>query len=61
VAYEGDQWPDDIHIMIGAMRFPERVEPGFHIFWDERLPWLCINDALTRYRKKPSDGETIEM
>lgn len=46
----------DIHTtwpFIGTLDHPESVTPEFHIFVEEQIPWLHINDGLPRYSKFP--------
>jgi hypothetical protein len=54
IAYQSEQWPEDIHLMVGAFDEPERLVPEFHIFTESRLPWLCVSDALPRFEATPS-------
>jgi hypothetical protein len=60
LAYESERWPSDIHLMLGAFDKPETLQPQFHIFYDERLAWLHLDDALPRYATTPSEGELVE-
>lgn len=57
LAYQNKQWPDDIHLMVGAFDEPEILEPEVHIFADERLPWLCLSDPLPRFKTTPSASD----
>lgn len=59
LSYQSEQWPEDIHLMAGAFDEPERLEPEFHIFADEKLPWLCLADPLPRFRTTPSAGDIL--
>lgn len=59
LCYESDRWPDDIHLMVGALQEPDELRPQFHIFAAERLNWLCLADPLPRYRTTPSAGELV--
>lgn len=44
LTYEGERWPNEIHIHIGSLDHPERVEPTGHAFASERPPWLRLKD-----------------
>lgn len=33
---------DEVHIHVGAFDEAAELAPSFHIFPDERLPWLCL-------------------
>lgn len=39
---ESDARPDELHIHVGAFDNAAALAPSFHIFPDERLPWLCL-------------------
>jgi hypothetical protein len=60
LSYENEHWPGDIHLMIGAFERPDALQPQFHIFAEERLPWLKLADGLPQYRTTPSDGRLME-
>jgi hypothetical protein len=60
LSYENERWPDDIHLFAGAFDAPERLQPQFHIFAADRLPWLHLADGLPRFRTTPSAGEVME-
>jgi hypothetical protein len=40
LSYEGDRWPTELHIHIGAFDEPEAFAPESHAFEEERLSWL---------------------
>ena len=60
LSYENRRWAGDIHLMVGAFEAPETLKPQFHVFAQERLPWLHLDDGLPRYRTTPSAGEMME-
>jgi hypothetical protein len=60
LAYQSAQWPNDIHLMAGALDAPETLRPEFHIFAAERLAWLQLADDLPRYRTTPGDGDLLD-
>ena len=39
-----------IAIYVGTLDSPERFPPTEHVFCDEGLPWLGIEDGLKKYR-----------
>ena len=41
--------PDTLDFSVSTLDDPGRVQPGFHIFWSSRLPWLKIDDGLPKY------------
>jgi hypothetical protein len=60
LSYENERWPGDIHLMIGAFERPDALQPQFHIFAEERLPWLKLTDGLPQYRTTPREGRLME-
>ena len=60
LSYENARWPGDIHLMIGAFERPDALQPQFHIFAEDRLPWLKLADGLPQYRTTPSEGRLME-
>jgi len=44
LTYEGDRWPTEMHIHVGAFDNPEAFAPQGQAFAGERLPWLHIGD-----------------
>ena len=37
--YEGDRWPDEVHVALACMREPIDREPSASVYWDRRVPW----------------------
>lgn len=60
ISYENERWPGDIHIMAGCLDAQVALQPQFHIFAGERLPWLLLADAMPRFRTTPSAGDRID-
>lgn len=44
LTYEGDRWPSEIHVHIGAFDAPQDFAPKVHAFAEERIPWLHLAD-----------------
>ena len=44
----GMLWP-----LIGTLDHPESVLPEFHMFTEEQIPWLKLDDGLPRHSKFP--------
>ncbi len=53
VAYDADRFSHEIHFYIAALEDPSLIEPQFHVFHREKLPWFEIADNLPRH-----DGTT---
>ena len=49
LAMRVDHQPDTIDFTLASLDQPERVRPGFHIFYADRVPWLDPQDGLPRY------------
>lgn len=60
LSYENERWPGDIHLMVGAFERPALLKPQFHIFAQEQIPWLKLDDGLPRYRTTPSAGQLMD-
>lgn len=39
---QGDARPGELHVHVGAFDRATELAPRFHIFPEERLPWLCL-------------------
>ncbi len=52
IAYQSVARPDQIDIYACTLDDLEDFEPEYHVFWDERVPWLNIEDEL----EKKEDG-----
>ena len=42
ISYEGDRWPTEFHIHVGAFDAPEDFPPAGHAFAEERVPWVHL-------------------
>ena len=42
LTYQGDRWPGEIHLHVGAFDAPETLAPAGQAFPEERLPWLKL-------------------
>jgi len=59
LTYESDRFPGEVHFHVSAFDRPQALPPGFHVFCEERLPWLEIADDLPRHAatSERADGE----
>lgn len=46
MAYENIRWPDENHFYAASLSDPTVFNPTHHSHWQERLPWLHLNDGL---------------
>lgn len=44
LAYRGDRWPTEIHLLAGAFDDPEPFAPKGHAFAGERVSWVHISE-----------------
>ncbi|HEY8003047.1 MAG TPA: GFA family protein [Phenylobacterium sp.] len=44
LTYQGDRWPTEIHVHVGAFDRPQDFPPAGHAFPEERVAWLHITD-----------------
>lgn len=49
MAYDADMFPDEIHLYAASLEDSSRFVPTFHVHWAERVPWVQLADALTKY------------
>ena len=43
LSYEGERWPSEFHVHVGAFDDPEAFPPKGEGFTEERLSWLCLS------------------
>ena len=48
ILFEGDRWPDEIHIALAHMDGPIDREPQVHVFFDSGVEWLHFDDGLKK-------------
>ena len=41
--------PDTLDFSVATLDTPQKVRPGFHIFWSSRIPWIQIDDGLPKF------------
>ena len=49
LTYESDRFPGEVHFYVSTFDDPQDLRPTFHVFYEERLRWLEIADALPRH------------
>jgi hypothetical protein len=57
--FEGDRWPDEIHIALAVMDGPIDRRPMAHVFFDSHVDWFEPGDDLRRLGG-PSGNEPLE-
>ena len=54
VAYDADIFPDEIHFYLSALEDSTGIEPKFHVFSGEKVPWVELGDTLPKYLRGTS-------
>lgn len=49
LAMQVDHQPETTDFSVATLDAPDRVRPGFHIFWSSRIAWFVPRDDLPRY------------
>lgn len=49
LSYESDRSPGEVHFYISVIDTPHVFIPDHHVFYEEHIPWLELNDDLPRY------------
>jgi hypothetical protein len=47
--FEGERWPDEIHIVRASVPGAIDREPSAHVFFDMRVGWLGLHDELAKF------------
>lgn len=59
LSFEGERWPDEIHLFVPSFDEPETFRPAVHVHIEEQLRWLHLADQLPRYAKTARDGPPV--
>lgn len=59
IAYEAERYPGEIHLYVCTLDDPAALTPAGHVHVGEQLPWLHLNDGLSRFHTTARDGEPI--
>ncbi len=59
MSFEGERWPDEIHLFLPSFDQPETFQPTCHVHVEEQLSWLHVADKLPRYAKTARDGPAL--
>lgn len=46
--FEGDRWPNEVHVARANVEGDVGVAVQAHCYWDDRAEWLPVGDALPR-------------
>lgn len=59
ITYAWDKRPDEIDIAVSCLDDTAGINPAAHIWVEDKVPWLIINDDLPRYKTTVSAGDLI--
>jgi hypothetical protein len=59
MSFEGEAWPDEIHLFVASFDAPETLAPTAHVHVGEQLRWLHVTDGLPRFSKTSGDGPAV--
>lgn len=46
LSFRSEKMSNVQHLYVAALEEPEKVEPTLHVAFEEKLPWLKLNDGL---------------
>ena len=49
IGFEADHYPGGMHLYAASLDHPEDFNPTFHVNYESKLPWLEMQDELTKY------------
>jgi hypothetical protein len=49
MGYEADHYPGGMHLYAATLDDPATFRPTFHVNYENKLPWLTIDDDLPKY------------
>ncbi|MEP0945135.1 MAG: GFA family protein [Rhizobiaceae bacterium] len=49
MGFEADHYAGGMHLYAASMKDPSAFEPGFHVNFQSKLPWLEMSDELPKY------------
>lgn len=54
------KWPDEVHILVGALDDPNQVTPILHAYYDDAVEWIDTHaDGLPQYATLKRDGPRL--
>lgn len=49
IGFVADHYPGGMHLYAASLVHPEDFAPTFHVNYHSKLPWLAMQDDLTKY------------
>jgi len=59
ISFEGESWPDEIHLFVASFEQPELFRPKAHVHVEEQLGWLHLADGLPRFARTAREGPPL--
>ena len=59
ITYSWDKRPEEIDVAVSSFDDSAGIEPSAHIWVEDKVPWLVINDELPQYKTTVSAGELV--
>ncbi len=56
MAFEGERWPEEVHIFVATIEDPASLVPQAHVYFGQALPWIQPADGLARYQGTGEDS-----
>ena len=51
MSFAGERWPGEIHLFAASFDEPAAIAPQMHVYVEEQLPWVRLDDGLPRIMK----------
>ena len=49
LGFEADHYPDGMNLYAASLEDPRNYKPTFHVNYESKLPWLDMDDELTKH------------
>jgi hypothetical protein len=46
--FRGERWPGEVHIARAAIAGDVGMNPGLHVYFSEKVPWIHMDDSLPK-------------
>lgn len=56
MAYAGERWPQEVHLLHGTLADPSQWPPTGHAYVKDQLAWFDVHDELPRYEEIAAKG-----
>jgi hypothetical protein len=59
LTYQNDEDSDSIDVTTASLDWPETFPPTQHIWIEDRLGWVGVDDGLPRFQRSDSEDQEI--